>query len=73
MVYCPLWQKIARTPMLLLKVVWSETKESFVKNQYAALYKIGHILKRLLIRGGGRSGLVRNLQIHVFFAMATER
>lgn len=31
--------------LLLLKFLWSETKESCVKNQSAALYKIGHISK----------------------------
>ena len=34
-----------QTLLLLFKFVWSETKESFVKNQCAALYKIGHISK----------------------------
>lgn len=34
-----------QTLLLLLKFLWSETKESFVKNQSAALYKIGHISK----------------------------
>ena len=34
-----------QTLLLLLKFLWSWTKESFVKNQSAALYKIGHISK----------------------------
>lgn len=34
-----------QTLLLLLKFLWRWTKESFVKNQSAALYKIGHISK----------------------------
>lgn len=36
-----------QTLLLLLKFLWSGTKESFVRNQSAALYKIGHISKEI--------------------------
>ena len=63
-----------QTLLLLLKFWWSATKESFVKNQCAALYKIGHILKRKIVdQGWWKIRFGSELTNSCCFAMATER
>ena len=65
-----------QTLLLLLKFLWSETKESFVKNQSAALYKImaGTFQKRKIIdQKWWKIRFGSELTNSCCFAMATER